>query len=385
MIRKHQQYRITFGHVKLGQRARKLIADSLDRNWVSIGPNVELFEKLFAEKFGFKEAVAVSSGTDACLAALLALRDEQKWNKANRLIVPALCFPAPINAARAAGFAVKFVDIRRETLNLDPEKVCLSGDTLALLAVHTMGRPCDLNRFYERDWRVIEDCCESYGAVHRQFDGSGIPVGHRAKAAAFSFYAAHMICSGEGGMSCTSDPEFAKLLRSVRSHGRPHDSTEFDFQRPGLNLKMNDLEAAVGIEGLEEFDGAFARRREVLLRFRRQLSPLRDYFYLFDDDGEDLIAPHAVPLVIREDVPKGITRDGLRRRLEESGVQTKTLFGSLPTQHAAFADCGHKLGDFPEAEFVGRNGLHFGCHQYMTDADVDYVCDVIEGFVKENR
>lgn len=179
----------------------------------------------------------------------------------------------------------------------------------------------------------------------------------------------------------TNDVRVLSVLRSVRSHGRPPGSLAFDFQRFGLNLKMNDLEAAVGLAELEQFGQTFARRSELLAAFRRRLAPLRGYFYLYDSDPPGRVtAPHAVPLVVREDAP--FTRDELFAWLEGRGVQCKTLFGCLPVAHGAFQKYGHAPGDFPEAEFVGENGLHFGCHQYLEDADVDYVAGAVEEFVR---
>lgn len=368
-------YKISFGHLEVGARARSLVNRALDNNWVSAGENVELLENLFKKTFGVKHAVAVSSGTDAVLAGLLALKERHHLHTG--LTVPALCFPAPVNAALAAGIKPIFVDIDRKTLNVKWNPYD-EGEGGALL-VHTMGRPCLIEAKkadYLRE-NVVEDCCEAHGATL-----NGKMVGTQSFASAFSFYAAHLICSGEGGMVCTQDDKTADLLKSVRSHGRPPDSIYFDFQRFGLNLKMNDLEAAIGIEGVENFPKVFAKRRELLMAFRKGLSKFRGYFYTFEQDPPGCVtAPHAIPLVVREDAP--FQRDALYQRLEQRSIQCKTLFGSLPTQHKAFAAFGHRLGEFPEAEFVGANGLHFGCHQYLTLKDVDYVVGVIEEFVKE--
>ncbi len=374
-----KQYRVPFGKLVIGDTTRRLIAECLDRNWVSAGPLVERFESLFAVQFGFKHAVAVSSGTSAVMACLLAAKEEisHRGFRGDKVIVPALCFPAPVNAAMSAGYSPVFVDIDRRTLYVNPTSVGhnLYRDGADLqIVVHNMGRPSLVGNFSN----AIEDACEAHGSSR-----DNRKVGTDSIAAAFSFYAAHMICSGEGGMACTNDDNVADTLRSVRSHGRPAGSLAFDFQRFGLNLKMTDLQAAVGIEGLEQFPATFARRREVLQLFWKRLRPLRGHFYTYHFDLTGCVtAPHAVPLVVREDAP--FTRDAIMQRLEERGVQCKTLFGCLPTQHPAFAWCNHKLGDFPEAEFVGNNGFHFGCHQYITDEDVDYVVGVIEEFVLEH-
>ena len=181
----------------------------------------------------------------------------------------------------------------------------------------------------------------------------------------------------------TMDPEIAPLLRSIRSHGRPDGSIYFNFQRFGYNSKMNDLEAAVGIEGIEQYETIFAERRRLLLAMRERLAPYREFFYLYDDEPDGVIAPHACPLLLREGAPYDLK--ALYQWLESRGVQCKTLFGSLPTQHRVFQFLGYQPGQFPESEYVGERGLHFGCHQYMTADDVDYIAEAIGEFLRKNK
>ena len=375
--------KITFGHIEIGDRARQLVNDALDRNWVSAGPHVAQFENLFKDTFGVREAVAVSSGTDACIVALAALHEfGATWG--DEVVVPSLCFVASANAILAAGFRPLFVDVDRNTLNIDPEKIeaAITSRTRAIMVVHTMGRSCDMDAIREiaktHKLRIIEDCCEAHGATYR-----GELVGTMGMASAFSFYAAHLICSGEGGMVGTMDSEVAPLLRSIRSHGRPDGSLYFDFQRYGFNSKMNDLEAAIGIEGIERYEAIFQQRRELLLAMRERLAPHREHFSLYDDEPDGIIAPHACPLLLREDSPYEMKL--LYQWLEDRGIQCKTLFGSLPTQHPTFQFLGYSEGQFPEAEYIGQRGLHFGCHQYMNLDDVEYIAESIESFLREKR
>jgi len=226
----------------------------------------------------------------------------------------------------------------------------------------------------EHDLKVIEDCCEAHGAT---LDGK--IVGSFGYAGIFSFYAAHMVCSGEGGMIVTADPAAADLYRSIRSHGRRGGQLYFHFDRLGYNSKMNDLKAAVGLEGLEMFHQTFNRRRVLVKQLLEFLSPLEDRLMLFRDGPGEVICPHAFPLMLRDGTQ---SIDPLYRYLEENGVQCKTLFGSLPTQHAAFTFLGYKPGRFPVAERIGRTGLHFGVHQYLSDDDMAYVADLILRWMK---
>ena len=178
-------------------------------------------------------------------------------------------------------------------------------------------------------------------------------------------------------MITTGDPELEALCRSIRSHGRRDGALYFHFDRVGFNSKMNDLEAAVGLEGLGMFDSTFDTRRRHLLRLQELLSPLEDELILYRDGEGEVICPHAFPMVLRAE-EGDVGR--LYAHLESSGIQCKTLFGSLPTQHKAFSWLGYDLGRFPVAERIGKTGLHFGVHQYLTDEDIEYAADSVKSY-----
>ncbi len=369
--------RISFGELRIGEIARKRIEACFERNWASEGVNVADFEREFAAHFGYRNAVAVSSGTDACLVACAVLHDRGA-SRGDEIIVPACSFVATSNAVLAAGFVPRFVDVELETLNLDPAKIeaAIGPRTRAIQVVHTMGKPCDMDSVREIARRhrllVIEDACEAHGARYK-----GRVVGSLGDLAAFSFYAAHLICCGEGGMVVADDPELARLVRSIKSHGRPTGSIYFDFQRFGLNAKMNDLEAALGLEGLACFDAVFERRRRHLHRLLDLTRDLEEYAHFLVEGPDEIVAPHAFPLVLRD---RRLDARRLYKFLEERGIQCKTLFGSLPTQHRAFAFLGHRPGSFPVSEYLGENGLHFGCHQYLSDADIDFAAEALHDY-----
>lgn len=180
-------------------------------------------------------------------------------------------------------------------------------------------------------------------------------------------------------MICAQDAEWAGLCRSIRSHGRRGGQIYFHFDRIGFNSKMNDLEAAIGLEGLENFDRTFRVRRATLARLWKLLEPLEDRMILYRDGPGEIICPHAFPLVLRD--PKQPV-EGLYRHLEDRGIQCKTLFGSLPVQHGAFRFLGYREGSFPAAERIGTTGLHFGVHQYLTEDDIEYAAESIRAYFR---
>jgi len=369
--------RITFGELRVGEVARQRIHASLEKNWVSEGQNVADFEQGFASLFGYRHAVAVSSGTDACLVACASLYAKGA-ERGDEIIVPACSFVATSNAVLAAGFTPRFVDIELETLNIDPNRIeeAITPRTRAIQVVHTMGKPCEMDTILEiasrHDLTVIEDACEAHGASYR-----GRTVGTLGNLGAFSFYAAHLICCGEGGMVVTDDDEVERIVRSVKSHGRPYRDIYFDFQRFGLNAKMNDLEAAIGIEGLEGFDQVFEKRKGHIYRLLELTRDLEDVAHFLVEAPHEKVAPHAFPLVLKDPAHDG---RGLSTYLEAQGIQCKTLFGSLPTQHSAFAFLGHRKGEFPVAEYVGDNGVHFGCHQYLDEEDLLFASEALHKY-----
>lgn len=374
------KYRVSFGHVEIGKIAQKYLSEALARHWVSEGPNVKMFEGKFAAKFTYPYCIATSSGTDAGIVVCAALYGKGA-QRGDEIITPSLAFVATTNCILAAGFMPKFVDVELETLNMDPLRIeeTIGPRTRAIQVVHTMGKPCKMDLIMEIARRhklmVIEDCCEAHGATL-----GGKVVGSFGSMGLFSFYAAHMICSGEGGMICTADSELEKLCRSVRTHGRRDGQLYFQFDRIGFNSRMNDMEAAIGLEGLEMFDAAFKIRRKHLARLHRLLSPLEDHLILYPDGPDEVVCPHAYPLVMRD--PQKPVKD-LYQHLEKSGIQCKTLFGSLPTQHKAFEFLGVPEGSFPISERIGRTGLHFGIHQYLSEEDICFAADTIKAYFQK--
>ncbi|WP_321504061.1 DegT/DnrJ/EryC1/StrS family aminotransferase [uncultured Methanoregula sp.] len=374
--------RISFGDLVIGDIAKKNFQKVFDKNWASEGDNVREFEAKFAKKFGYKHAIATSSGTDADIVACAALYDFGA-ERGDEILVPALSFVATANSILAAGFTPKFVDINLETLNIDPTKIeeQITEKTRAIMVVHTMGKPCDMDPILKiakkYNLMIIEDACEAHGAMYK-----GKLVGKIGNMGAFSFYTAHQIVCGEGGMVTTDDDKIASVVRSVKSHGRPAGSLYFDFQRIGFNSKMNDMEAALGLEGIETFDVFFNKRKNNLYKLLDMTKDLSKFCYFIKEEQYEKVSPHAFPIVLKD---KKYDRNKLYQFLESKSIQCKTLFGSLPTQHNAFKFLKYNFGDFPVAEYVGDAGLHFGMHQYLNDDDLHYVSDALHEYFNEFR
>lgn len=394
--------RIPFGTMTITEEARHLILQCLDQQRISSGRLVREFEKRFAEKLGVAEAVAVSSGTDADALALAVLHDLGA-QPGDEVLVPALTFVATANAVLHAGFKPVFVDVQPQTFNIDPQKIeaALSDRTRAVMAVHLMGKPADMEAIHAIADRhrllVIEDAAEAHGARYQ-----GRNIGCWGHMAAFSLYVAHVITTGEGGIIVTDNGDYAAIMRSLRAHGRACNcktcisnttsgfcpkrfedaelgDIRFRFERIGFSSKMNELEAAIGLGALSQYDQILSKRRRNLRQLMDGFQGLNQFFYTYAEEDHETIGPHAFPFVIRETAP--FTRHKLMLFLEQNGVDARTLFSCIPTQCGGYERFGHGQGAFPVAEMIARQGIHIGVHQDVDEADIDWFLRLIQRFV----
>lgn len=397
--------RISFGMIAITERSKALIMEALDSNRVSSGRLVREFEKKFAELVGTKEAVAVSTGTDADALALAVLYDFGA-RRGDEVIVPALSFVSTGNSVLQAGFTPVFVDIDRETLNIDPDKIeeRITEKTRAVMPVHLMGKPANMDPIIEIAKRsnlyVIGDAAEAHGAMYK-----GKNVGTIGDMAAYSTYLAHIITTIEGGVVVTARSDFAEILRSLRSHGRAckcescvlnissgycHKRFQsgngmdirFQFERIGFSSKMNELEAAVGLGNLDMFDEIFKKKRKNLLTMMERFGRFGQYLYTITEEPYEKIGPHAFPIILKEGAP--FTRNQLVDHMEKNGIDTRSLFLSMPTQCPGFGFLNHKMGDFQNAEYIGNNGLHIGVHQDIGEEEIEYVMNTIAEFLEKH-
>jgi len=375
--------RIEFGELRIGEVARQNLMHVCDTNWASGGPKVRALEESWSNLFDYKRSVAVSSGTDGCINSCFSLYDlKDAKRNVSEVIVPALSFIATSNAVRASGLVPRFVDVKKETLNIDESKIeeAINENTVAIMVVHTMGRMAEMDKICEIADRhgliVIEDACEAHGAKFK-----GKFVGHWGDMSIYSFYVAHLVCSGEGGMISTNDRRVSELLMSTRSHGRPHDSVYFNHLRSGLNSKMNDLEASIGLEAIEVFWDTFWTRHAFMKTMRKACEGFEDVAWFSEEDEGNINCPHGFSITCKDEGNIEIVKDVL----DKYNIHHKRNFGCIPTQHESFKDAGFSLGDFPEAEWVGDNGVHIGCHQYLSDDDLNRICTALQEALEQCR
>ncbi len=395
-----KETKIPFGTISVTEKSRKLIAEAISSNRLSSGRYVREFEKKFAQLIGAEAATAVSSGTDAIALALAVLYDFGA-KRGDEVILPALSFAATGNAVLQAGFIPVFVDIERKTLNIDPSKIesAITEKTKAIVPVHLMGKPArmdEINNIAKKhNLYVIEDAAEAHGAVYK-----GKNIGILGDMAAYSLYVAHIISTIEGGIVTTNTPAFAEIMRSLRSHGRAckcqscvlnttsahcekrfkyATDIRFVFERIGFSTKMNELEAAIGIGNLDIYDDILCQRRKNLYYLIEKFEKFKPYLLTITKEPYEEIGPHALPIIVQEQAQ--FTRDQLVMHLEKEGIDSRNLFSSMPTQCTGFGFLGYRIGDFPDAEYIGDNGIHIGVHQDLGKKQCDYILNVIEQFL----
>ena len=395
---------ITVGAVQPYGKAQELIKECFESNRFTNGKLVKKFEDMFADWHELRYASAVSSGTDALQVALAALY-EYGAKRGDEIIVPALTFVSDANAVIHAGFQPVFVDVDAESLNIDINQIesKITSRTRAIIPVHLFGRPAAMDEINELarkyNLSVIEDAAEAHGSQYK-----GKKVGTLGNCGVFSFYLAHIVTSVEGGMLITDNPELDQLYRSLRAHGRGcscrvcilnTSSTycqkrfasgvdqRFHFERIGFSSKMNELEAAFGIDQLEHFDEIIEGRRKNLQYLNSKLFQFRNSFVFLEEQKHESISPLAYPIVIREGTP--FRYADLIRFLEDKGIETRPMFRSIPTQQPAYKYLGHKIGDFPNAERIGNFGFYIGVHQLLSDNDLRHIVSSFSEFIDKNR
>jgi len=267
-----------------------------------------------------------------------------------------------------------------------------------------MGKPVDMDAIAsiarKHHLLVIEDAAEAYGAVYKDRN-----IGTIGDMGAFSLYVAHVINTGEGGIVLTDSEDYAEMLRSLRAHGRAckckrcisnvtsgycekrfADSElgdiRFRFERVGYSCKMNELEAAIGLGTLDLYHEIVEKRHRNLMMMVDGFQEFSKHLWTYSEEGHERIGPHAFPFVVNEGAP--FSRDELMLHLEKEGIDARTLFSSIPTQCGGYEFLSHKLGDFPNAEFIGRNGIHVGIHQDVTEQDINWFLSVVRFFIAEH-
>jgi len=343
--------RIPLARPYLDEREEELVLDVLRSGRLSLGPVIERFEELVAERVGAPYAAAVSSGT----AGLHLLCRIAGVGPGDEVITSPFSFAASANCFLFEGATPVFADVDPDTLNLDPAAVeaAITERTRALVAVDIFGYPCELDELRaicrRHGLALIDDSCEALGAEYK-----GEPLGSQGLSCVFAFYPNKQIATGEGGVVTTHDEEVHKLVVSLRNQGRDYETGGwFNHVRLGYNYRWTDVQAAIGIAQLEKLDRILELRRAAAARYGDLLADVEGVRPPRPDDGDH----RRSWFVYTIQVDPGIDRDRVMDRLRERGVDTAEYVPCIHLQSYMREGFGFREGMFPVAEDASARSL----------------------------
>jgi CDP-6-deoxy-D-xylo-4-hexulose-3-dehydrase len=377
--------------------------------WLTTGRYAEVFEKRFAKVMGVRHALLCNSGSSANLLAITALTSPRLGKKrlveGDEVVTVAAGFPTTVNPIYQNRLTPVFVDATLGTYdaNMDQVREAIGPKTRAIVMAHTLGNPFDLGAVMEiaaeHDLWVVEDTCDAVGA---KYDGK--PVGSFGHLATTSFYPAHHITMGEGGCVLTPRKPMRKIIESLRDWGRDcwcapgMENTcnrRFDWQlgelpygydhkytysHIGYNLKMTDMQAAVGVAQLDKLPEFVARRNANWQYLRDGLAHLEEHLVLPVATERAEPSWFGFPITVRDTAP--FTRFELVARLEEYRIATRLLFGGNLLRQPAYTGLPRRVvGDLTNADIIATSTFWIGVFPALTSDMLDYMIETIDGFV----
>lgn len=405
--------RITYASRVFDEKEMMALTDATLDFWLTTGRFSELFEKSFAKWLGVRFANIVNSGSSANLVAFMTLTSpklgERQIKRGDEVITVACGFPTTVTPAIQYGAVPVFVDITVPQYNIDVSKleVALSPKTKAVMIAHTLGNPFDLRAVKEfctkHNLWLVEDNCDALGTTY-EIDGKKKFTGTWGDIGTSSFYPPHHMTMGEGGCVYTDNPMLNRIIKSFRDWGRDcicpsgYDNFcghRFDnqfgelpagydhkyvYSHFGYNLKVTDMQAAVGCEQLKKFPSFIERRRHNWQRLHDALLPVQDKIIL-PEPCENSV-PSWFGFLISVKPESGVSRYDVTRFVEERGVQTRLLFSGNLIKHPCFdqirgTDAYRVAGDLTNTDYVMNNTFWVGVYPGMTDEMIDYMAKTI--------
>lgn len=345
----------------IGEDEQNAVLEVMASGMVAQGPRVKEFESRFAEMCGAEHGIATTSGTSALHVALLA----HEIGPGDEVLTSPFSFIASANCALFVGAKPVFVDIEPDYFTIDPEKIRekITPRTRAIEPVHLYGQACDMQAIIEiaeeYDLVIIEDACQAHGA---KFNGQSVGS---FGTACFSFYPTKNITTGEGGMITTNDANIAEKARLVRDHGSP---VRYQHESLGYNLRMNDMQAAIGLTQLPKLDQWNKKRQENAAYLTQELSKVEG----------------VVPPAIRENAVHVFhqytiripDRDDAVEKLREKGVGVGVHYPTPIHQQPYYQKLGYS-DSLPQSEAASREVLSLPVHPSLSQDDLDQIVEAV--------
>ena len=390
------------------------LVDSALDFWLTTGRFADEFEKKFAKWLGVKYANLVNSGSSANLIAFMALTAQElgdrQIRRGDEVITVAAGFPTTVNPIIQYGAIPVFVDVTIPQYNIDVSRLesALSDKTKAVMIAHTLGNPFDIKSVKKfcadhKLW-LIEDNCDALGSQYT-IDGVTKYTGTWGDIGTSSFYPPHHMTMGEGGCVYTDNPLLNKLIKSFRDWGRdcvcPSGQDNFCGHRLdgqygelpkgydhkyvyshfGYNLKVTDMQAAVGVEQLKKFPGFIERRRHNWEYLRNALADARDKLILPEPAENSEPSWFGFMISVRKD--SGLDRNAITRYIEDHNIQTRLLFSGNLIKHPCFdqirgTDAYRVVGSLENTDYIMENSFWVGVYPGMNEEKLKYMSEIIQ-------
>jgi CDP-4-dehydro-6-deoxyglucose reductase, E1 len=388
----------------------KTLVDSALEFWLTTGRFNREFEARLAKRIGVRYAHTVNSGSSANLVAFSALTShllgERALKPGDEVITAAAGFPTTVNPVLQGGAVPVFVDITIPAYNIDVERVAaaIGPKTRAIMVAHTLGNPFDAPALAklaeEHGLFLVEDCCDALGATI-----GGQHVGTFGDVGTLSFYPAHHITMGEGGAVFTGDPVLRRAMEAFRDWGRDcycepgqdntcnrrfnwqlgdlpsGDDHKFTYSHLGFNLKITDMQAAVGLAQMDHLEDFIDARRRNWAALKAALAPLEHLFVLPEASPGTEPSWFGFLLTLRDDAP--FTRDALVRHLNEKRIGTRLLFGGNLTRQPYMKGRNFRVhGDLANSDKVTGDSFWIGVYPGLSEAHIGYMAETITAFCR---
>jgi CDP-6-deoxy-D-xylo-4-hexulose-3-dehydrase len=399
---------ITFaGRVFDEQEIINLVDSSLDF-WLTAGKYAQKFELEFAKFMGHKSCILVNSGSSANLVAFSALTSpllkSRQLKPGDEVITIAAGFPTTVNPIIQNGLIPVFVDVEIDTLNIKVSEleIALSDKTKAIMIAHTLGNTFNLKAVMDfariHKLFVVEDCCDAVGSTY-----DSKMVGTFGDIATVSFYPAHHMTMGEGGAVLTNNPLLARIATSFRDWGRdcycepgadntcgrrftqqhgdlPHGyDHKYVYGHIGYNLKVTDMQAAVGVAQLDKLPEFINKRRVNFKKLKDGLKQFEEYLILPVATEKSDPSWFGFPLSVREN--EKFTKNELTLWLESSNIKTRQIFAGNMIKQPAYKDVKYRvIGELENTNYIMRNTLFIGVYPGIEDVHIDFIISVFADF-----
>jgi perosamine synthetase len=365
--------RIPMASADLDESDIEAVLGVLRTGRLALGPKIIEFERAIADYVGTRHAIAVSSGTAGLHLIVKALG----ITTGDEVLVPSFTFAASVNAFLYEGATPIFVEIERDTYNLDPTDLerKITPRTRAIMAVDVFGHPADwdhLRRIADQhQLKIIDDSCEALGASYK-----GVKLGRFGEAAAFAFYPNKQITTGEGGIIVTDDDQMARLCRSLSNQGRGEMGAWLEHDRLGYNYRIDEMSAALGTSQLRRIEEFLMKREGVARRYGERLAKF------------DWLRPPVVKPDVRMSwfvyvvtLADGLNRDAVMQQMEARGVPVRGYFSPVHLQPYIRERFGYAGGELPITESIARRTIALPFHNNLSDAHIEEVVATLAAVV----